>query len=131
LSPRRLASLLVIDTRGAVDLTPYATIRRVAPGVRATLSGGALSSEPPLVGARALERAPGDASTLATRLRTELEAAVGRAMDGASRVAVFVGGDIEYQISLQPHPTTMANPVWTSRGKGSTKITDRLRSNDY
>lgn len=47
------------------------------------------------------------------------------------RVAVFVGGDIEYQISLQSHPTTTASPVWASRGKGSTKITDRLRSNDY
>ena len=47
------------------------------------------------------------------------------------RVAVYVGGDTEFQIYRRPHPTTSCDPVWGFRGKGSTKITDRLWTNDY
>jgi hypothetical protein len=58
------------------------------------------------------------------------------------RVAVYVGSNqfdfsqfpytgIEFQIYRLPHPDTTSNLVWGFRGKGATKITDRLWTNDY
>ena len=58
------------------------------------------------------------------------------------RVAVFVGSneldlsqfphiEIEYQVFRTPHPDAACNPVWGFKGKGTTKITDRLWTNDY
>jgi hypothetical protein len=47
------------------------------------------------------------------------------------RVAVYVGDDVEFQIFRTPHPDTTCNPVWGVRGKGATKITDRLWTNQY
>ena len=47
------------------------------------------------------------------------------------RVAVYVGGDTEFQIYRAPHATTTYNPVWAPRWKGSTKFTDRLWTNMY
>ncbi len=58
------------------------------------------------------------------------------------RVAVYVGSnelnfsefphvEIEFQIYRIPHPDTTRNPVWGFGGKGATKITDRLWTNDY
>jgi hypothetical protein len=58
------------------------------------------------------------------------------------RVAVYVGpetlqilrvpnDEVEYQLYRVPHPTTTCNPVWGFKGKGATKITDRLWTNDY
>ncbi len=58
------------------------------------------------------------------------------------RVAVYVGvnkldfscipqPDMEFQIYRSPRPTTVDNPVWAFRGKGSTKFTDRLWTNVY
>lgn len=60
----------------------------------------------------------------------------------ADRVAVYVGTnrfdfstfpqpEIEFQIYRLPHPDTTENPVWGFRGKGSTKITDKLWTNLY
>jgi hypothetical protein len=58
------------------------------------------------------------------------------------RVAVYVGSnefdfsgfprpEIEFQIYRTPHTTTTSNPVWGFHGKGATRITDRLWTNDY
>ena len=47
------------------------------------------------------------------------------------RIAVYVDGDREFQIYRDPHPGQTDNPVWGFRGKGATKINDRLWSNDY
>ncbi len=58
------------------------------------------------------------------------------------RVAVYVGPNkfdfscipqpgIEFQIYRIPHPTTTRNPVWGDKGKGATRITDRLWTNIY
>jgi hypothetical protein len=57
------------------------------------------------------------------------------------RVAVYVGSKfdisqsphckIEFQIYRNPHLTKRSNPVWGSHGKGATRITDRLWTNDY
>jgi hypothetical protein len=47
------------------------------------------------------------------------------------RVAVFVGPETEFQIFRDPHPDTTCNPQWGFRGKGATKISDRLWTNDY
>jgi hypothetical protein len=51
-------------------------------------------------------------------------------VDG-ERVAVYVRKEVEYQIHRDPHGKGMPNPVWGFRGKGSTRITDRLWTNDY
>jgi hypothetical protein len=58
------------------------------------------------------------------------------------RVAVYVGSnqydlsqfphpEIEFQIYRRSHPDTTSNPVWGFKGKGATKITERLWTNDY
>jgi hypothetical protein len=46
------------------------------------------------------------------------------------RVAVYVGGETEFQICLSDSPGC-PNPVWGFRGKGATQISDRLWTNDY
>lgn len=47
------------------------------------------------------------------------------------RVAIYVGGDTEFQISREPHPRLHALPVWAPHWKGSTEFTDRLWTNVY
>jgi hypothetical protein len=58
------------------------------------------------------------------------------------RVAVYVGSglldfflfsrpEIEFQSYRAPHPHTCDNPVWGFRGKGHTKINDRLWTSEY
>jgi hypothetical protein len=48
------------------------------------------------------------------------------------RVAIYVGGNQEFQIYREPHPNTVNAPIWASHiGKsGSTKLTDRLWATD-
>jgi hypothetical protein len=47
----------------------------------------------------------------------------------SERVSVYVGGDTEFQISRVSDAGV--DFVWGSRGKGATKITERLWTNDY
>ena len=53
------------------------------------------------------------------------------------RVAVYVGGDTEFQIYRTPYPKKMngpvsaPHPVWAPQWKGSTRFNDRLWTNVY